>query len=225
MCGRFVLDANPEAIQQEFNLESVPDIVPRYNIAPTQMIGVITNQAPRVLNFFRWGLIPPWAKDPTIGNQMINARAESAAEKPSFKTALRRRRCIVPASGFYEWPQKGKPPVYLHLPDRPVFGFAGLWEIWRSPEGENIHSVTILTSEPNDFVKQFHNRMAVILPRDHYADWLSPDERDPAELMRFLQPYGASIDAYEVSKAVNTPANDSPELIQPLRSPDQPGLF
>lgn len=225
MCGRFVLNATPEAIQQAFDLDSVPPIVPRFNIAPSQPVAVITNDAPRELTFHRWGLIPSWAKDPVIGNQMINARVETAAEKPSFRSALRRRRCLIPATGFYEWPEKGKPPIYIHLPDSALFAFAGLWEVWNSPNGDEIRSCTILTGEPNDFIKQYHHRMAVILRPEHYADWLAPDERTAADLMPLLQPYDDAMDAYEVSKAVNSPATDSPELIQPVRGADQPPLM
>jgi putative SOS response-associated peptidase YedK len=226
MCGRFVLDASGEAVQQAFNLEIPPDLVPRFNIAPSQAVGIISNQDPRALTFVRWGLIPSWAKDPSIGNQMINARAETAAEKPSFKNALRRRRCLIPANGFYEWPQKGSPPIYIHLQDHALFAFAGLWEVWNSPTGEEIRTCTILTTEPNDFVKAYHHRMAIIMRPEHYAAWLDPDERAAMELMPLLNPIDAeSMRAYEVSKAVNSPANDSPDLIQPLRSADQPPLF
>lgn len=226
MCGRFVLDASAEAVQQAFNLETTPDLVPRFNIAPSQAVGIISNQDPHALTFVRWGLIPSWAKDAAIGNQMINARAETAAEKPSFKNALRRRRCLIPANGFYEWPQKGGPPVYVHLQDHALFAFAGLWEVWHSPTGEEIRSCTILTSEPNDFVKAFHHRMAVIMRPENYAAWLDPDERTAMEVMPLLNPIDAdAMRAYEVSKAVNSPSNDSPDLIQPLRSADQPPLF
>jgi putative SOS response-associated peptidase YedK len=226
MCGRFTLNATPEMVQEAFSLTSVPAFVPRFNIAPTQPVGIISNQAPQVLDFVRWGLIPPWAKDPSIGSQMINARAETAAEKPSFKHALRRRRCLIPATGFYEWPKKGEPPMYVHLTDHRLFAFAGLWETWNSPDGSSIQSCTILTTEPNDFVKQFHTRMAVILAPANYADWLTPDELDPAEALHYLQPIDADqMAAYEVSKAVNRAGAESPEFIQPLRPPSQPGLL
>lgn len=227
MCGRFALTADPQVIQETFNLDTVSDVfVARYNIAPSQPIAVITNEKPRELDFFKWGLIPSWAKDPTIGNKMINARVETAAEKPSFKAAFKRRRCLIPATGFYEWPEKTKQPMYIHLKDDEVFAFAGLWETWISPDGSEVRSATILTGEPNELIKGFHHRMAVILPREHYATWLTPGEVDPLELMPILQPYDASqMAAYEVSKAVNSPANDSPDLIFPLRAADQPSLM
>lgn len=227
MCGRFALTANPEAIQQAFNLDSVTqELVPRYNIAPSQPIAVITNQNPKQLDFFKWGLIPSWSKDPAIGNKMINARAETAAEKPSFKAAFKRRRCLIPASGFYEWPQTTKQPMYIHLKGQDVFAFAGLWEQWFSPDGSEILSCTILTTEPNELLSTFHHRMAVILRPEDYATWLTPGEVDPKTLMPLMQPYSADrMDAYEVSKAVNSPVNDGYDLIQPLHSANQPPLM
>jgi putative SOS response-associated peptidase YedK len=228
MCGRFTLTADPEAIQQTFNLNTVPTgLVPRYNIAPSQPIGVITNENPQELELYRWGLIPSWAKDPSIGYKMINARSETAAEKPAFRSALRRRRCLIPATGFYEWPEKGQPPVYVHLKDHELFAFAGLWEVWHSPEGEEVRTCTIMTAEPNDLVSGYHNRMAVIMPRENYADWLAPGEADAQDLMPLLlTPYeSARMNVYEVDKIVNSPANDSPDCITPLRAPDQPSLL
>lgn len=145
MCGRYVLTADPVAIQQAFDLDHVPgEMKARYNIAPSQPVAVIANDDPRSLTFFRWGLIPSWAKDPAIGNRMINARAETLAEKPSFRTAYKRRRCLIPANGFYEWAKrgKGKVPMYVHLKGQPVFAFAGLWETWHDPDGggaSNLH--------------------------------------------------------------------------------------
>lgn len=230
MCGRFALNADPEAVQQAFDLDAPSaSLAPRFNIAPSQPIAVITNANPRQLDFFKWGLIPSWAKDPTIGNKMINARAETAAEKPSFKAAFRRRRCLIPATGFYEWPQATRQPVYIHMQHHALFAFAGLWETWQSPDGSVIHSATILTTEPNDLIRSFHHRMAVILPRDQYAAWLTPGEADPQTLLPLLKPYDPmQMTAYEVSKAVNSPANDSPLLIEPLAAtapPEQLGLL
>lgn len=224
MCGRFVLTADAKTLQMAFDLETTPaPLVPRYNIAPTQPVAVITNAAPKELTYHRWGLVPPWAKDLSIGSQMINARAETAAEKPSFKNALRRRRCLIPASGFYEWPKKGQNPLYIHLKDDPVFAFAGLWEIWRSPDGDELHTCTILTTEPNDYIRQFHNRMAIILPRERYADWLYGGELQAAEALSILTPVDEDkMTAYEVSKRVNSPTFDSPENIEPVST--QAGL-
>jgi putative SOS response-associated peptidase YedK len=218
MCGRFVLTANADQLALAFALENVPtQMQPRYNIAPTQPVAVITNAQPKALTFQRWGLIPPWAKDMSIGSQLFNARAETAAEKPSFKHALKRRRCLVPANGFYEWPTKGKNPMYIHTADDGPFAFAGLWEVWRGPEGEEIHSCTILTTEPNDFMKAYHHRMAVILPPEAYAAWLTPGEISHAEALDLLRPLpAAQMRAYEVSKAVNNAAYDGPDCIAPV---------
>jgi len=226
MCGRFTLNATPDMVQEAFHLTSVPDFSPRFNIAPTQPVGIISNHVPDALTFVRWGLIPPWAKDPAIGSQMINARTETVAEKASFKHALRRRRCLVPATGFYEWPKKGEPPIYVHLTGHRLFAFAGLWETWNSPDGSSVQSCTILTTEPNDFIKQYHSRMAVILAPERYADWLTPDELSAPEALDLLQPVDArEMDAYEVSKAVNRAGTESPDFIVPLRPPSQPGLL
>lgn len=227
MCGRYVLTATPEAIQQTFNLDSVPAELPaRYNIAPSQPIPVITNKQPDTLTFHKWGLIPSWSKDPAIGNKMINARAETAHEKPSFRSAFARRRCLIPATGFYEWEQKSKQPYFIHLKNDELFAFAGLWEVWHSPDGSEVHSCTILTGEPNDLVSNFHHRMAIILPREHYEEWLAPEERRAIDLMPLLQPYPAEkMEAYEISKLVNSPSNDTPECIVPLTSQGQQPLL
>jgi putative SOS response-associated peptidase YedK len=218
MCGRFVLTADANTLLEAFGLDTVPvEPVPRYNIAPTQPVAVVSNASPRELTYHRWGLIPSWAKDIGIGSKMFNARVETVAEKPSFKNALKRRRCLIPANGFYEWPQRGKNPIFIHLEDVPVFAFAGLWETWRSPEGDELNSCTILTGEPNEFVGQFHNRMAIILPREAYADWLYPGEMKPEEALSILEPYPASVmRAHEVSKAVNAAGVEGPELIAPV---------
>lgn len=229
MCGRFVLTADPSIIQQAFDLETVPaEFYPRYNIAPTQPVAVITNEDPKTLTFHRWGLIPSWAKDISIGSKMINARAETVEEKPSFRSAFKRRRCLIPANGFYEWTQrdKDKVPVYIHLQNHEVFAFAGLWESWFSPDGSEIRTCTILTAEPNEMVRSLHNRMAVILPKEDYETWLSPDELPAAILKPLLQPYAAERMAYyEVSKLVNSPAHDSPDCIAPIVPPQREGLL
>lgn len=223
MCGRFVLTADGQAIQQQFNLDTVPPgIQARYNIAPSQPVAVISNENPKELTFYKWGLIPSWSKDPAIGNKMINARAETAHEKPAFRSAFKRRRCLIPANGFYEWSKDGKSkkPMYVHLKDQALFAFAGLWEVWHSPDGGIINSCTILTTEPNDLVKPLHNRMAVILREADYDLWLSADELPPQELMPLLQPYEADrMAVYEVSPLVNSPANDVPACILPVAPP------
>ncbi len=219
MCGRFTLTLDPGDLQQAFPDVQIPDgFSPRYNIAPTQPVAVIANQAPGKLDFFVWGLIPSWAKDPEIGNRLINARAETLAEKPSFRTAYRRRRCLILADGFYEWQEipgsKGKQPMFIHLKDHQPFAFAGLWELWNAPDGSQIYSCTIITTQPNQLMQPIHNRMPVILPPDAYTRWLDPGERQPAEFDPLLVPYPAEgMAAYPVSRQVNTPQNDSPACI------------
>jgi putative SOS response-associated peptidase YedK len=248
MCGRYTL------IRLADFTDMFPWIRPgsvappaRYNIAPTQSSAVITNDGSNTVHAFRWGLIPSWAKDESIGARLINARMEGVVEKPAFRAALRRRRCLVPASGFYEWNKnpdgKSKTPMLIRMRDARPFAFAGLWETWNSPDGSRVCTFTILTGEPNDLVRAIHDRMAVILRPEDYHAWLRPDEvKDPAELIRLLQVYPAELmEAYPVSRAVNSPANDRPELIEPVhadsapaaapvrrrRPPavDQPGLF
>lgn len=219
MCGRYVLTANSQAIQQAFDLDLAPGTLKaRYNIAPGQPVAVIANDAPGTLTFLRWGLIPSWAKDPAIGNRMINARAETLVEKPSFRHAYRRRRCLIPANGFYEWVKRGKDkvPMYIHLKDHALFAFAGLWETWQEPGGGEVRTCAIITTEPNELVAPLHHRMAVILRHEDYATWLSSDEVEAGELQPLLQPYAASdMVVYEVSALVNNVANDSPACIEP----------
>lgn len=228
MCGRFTLTAEPDTIQKAFDLDHVPSqMTPRFNIAPSQAVPVITGDQPQQLTFVRWGLIPSWSKDEAIGNRLINARSETVDEKPSFRSAFKRRRCLVPADGFYEWMKDGskKRPQFIHMKDRSLFAMAGLWEIWHSPYGDEVYSCTILTTDPNPFVEQFHNRMPVILPRDAYQTWLEPDT--PSEALKSLfVPYDAdAMTAYEVSPAVNSPTNDNPQLIEPFTPPQQQSLL
>jgi putative SOS response-associated peptidase YedK len=221
MCGRFVLNVDPSTLQQAFQLDSAPVVEPRYNIAPTQMANVITNDHPRALSLLRWGLVPSWSKDLSIASKMINARSETVEEKPSFRTAFKRRRCLIPVAGFYEWKtdQSGKTPLYIQLKDSPVFALAGLWEIWHDPNGSELRTFTILTTAANEFMQQFHDRMPVILSPEDYSLWLDSDDVPPQalrDLMRQFDP--AAMTAYEVSKMVNKPNNDSPECIVPIAS-------
>lgn len=229
MCGRFVLTASPEALQQHFNLTTIsPAITARYNIAPTQPVAVITNEDPHSLTFHRWGLIPSWAKDMSFGSQAFNARSETVDEKPAFRAAFKRRRCLIPANGFYEWSQDGKAkkPMFVHLADHALFAFAGLWEVWRSPEGDEIRSCTILTTEPNDLIRPLHHRMAVILDPSDYALWLSPEELPAVALKPLLRAYDETrMGVYEVSTLVNKAANDGAELIAPLNAGGQMSLL
>src|SRR5258706_12216418 len=193
MCGRFTLTINPDELQQQFGLSEAPpaQLVPRYNIAPTQPVAVIANNSERVLELFQWGLIPSWAKDPKIGSKLINARAETLAEKPSFRTALKRRRCLVVADGFYEWKKQsgGKSPMYIQLKDGQPFGFAGLWEAWQSPEDGLIKTCTIITTTPNALLADIHDRMPVILPREAYDQWLAPEEPPAGVNPPLVAPY------------------------------------
>jgi putative SOS response-associated peptidase YedK len=222
MCGRFTLTTNQEKLAESFTEFEVPEqLSPRYNIAPSQPVAVVANNSQNKVEFFQWGLIPAWAKDPSIGNRMINARAETLAEKPSFKNAYKRRRCLVLADGFYEWRKepnsKAKTPMYIRLADDEPFAFAGLWESWHGPDDSLILSCTIITTTPNEFMAKIHNRMPVILPREVYARWLDPADHSPDQLNALLKPYPAEqMTAYPVSRVVNNPQNDAPDCIAPV---------
>jgi putative SOS response-associated peptidase YedK len=196
------------------------EVGPRYNIAPTQTVIVVADDGTRHLTQMRWGLIPSWAKDPAIGNRMINARAETVATKPAFRVALRKRRCLIPADGFYEWHPIGrrKQPIYISLKSREPFSFAGLWEAWTAPDGQEIKTCTIITCEANEVLKPIHDRMPVILTPEAETVWLDPTIQDPERLLPLLVPYPADeIEAYPVSTTVNNPAHDIPQCIQLLR--------
>lgn len=223
MCGRFTLTADPDQLREAFPWLEIPEgaLTPRYNIAPSQPVAVIPNDGKNRLDFFVWGLIPSWAKDPSIGNRLINARAESAHEKPAFRGALRRRRCLIPADGFYEWKslpdRKAKQPMYIRRIDDQPFAFAGLWEVWNAPDGSQIPSCTILTTQPNDLLRPIHNRMPVILSPEAYTTWLTPEEVALETLQRWLKPYPSlEMKMYPVSTLVNNPANEVPACIQPF---------
>lgn len=219
MCGRFTLATSGTQLAAQFALTEVPQLAPRYNIAPTQSVAAVRAAANgRELALLRWGFVPVWAKDPSIGARMINARAETAAEKPSFRTALRQRRCLIPADGFYEWQAVpgGKQPFYFHMADGAPFALAGLWERWKSPEGAPLESCTILTTEANDLLRPFHDRMPVIIAPEEYARWLDPALRDPEAVHDLLSPYDSDLmAAHPVSREVNRVANDGPQLIAP----------
>ena len=237
MCGRFALTADPADLQDAFPEFVFPiQYAPRYNIAPTQPILALPNDGTSKADFFFWGLIPSWAKDPSIGARMINARAETLAEKPAFRAAYKYHRCLIFANGFYEWQPGGlmppernvegtkpsaqarpgtktKVPHFIHLKSGAPFAFAGLWEHWQSPDGSEVRSATIITTEPNELMSPIHNRMPVILPATSHAQWLDPAPR--SDLQRFLIPYPASeMEAYPVSTLVNSPANDRPEITE-----------
>ncbi len=218
MCGRFSLTLSAEQIAASFGVSVPEGYRPRYNIAPTQeIIALIADTQGRRFETFRWGLIPHWAKDPKIGNKLINARAETLFTKPSFHDAARSRRCLIVADGFYEWRQTPKRvPVYVRLKSKEPFGFAGLWDMWRSPEGQPLKTCTIVTTEPNDLIRPIHDRMPVIVPRELEELWLDPSPKAPGELARVLRPYRAEeLELFAVSSLVNSPANDGPECIEP----------
>ncbi|HJP05209.1 MAG: hypothetical protein CL799_12625 [Chromatiales bacterium] len=219
MCGRFAFFSPHEAIQEAFGLDFEPP-GPRYNIAPTQYVSIIRldKTGDLTADNYRWGLVPFWAKDPDIGNRMINARAETIAEKPAYRQAFSRRRCLVLASGFYEWHTdgSGKWPWFIVRKDRSVFGMAGLWELWEKGEGEDLKTCTIVTRPANKFVARLHHRMPVIMDGDGMQEWLQPEA--PAEELSamLLGDVRAELDAWKVSRRVNNPVNDAPELVDRL---------
>jgi putative SOS response-associated peptidase YedK len=201
--------------------EGAETIAPRYNIAPTQPIAVLPNDRALTLDYFVWGLIPSWAKDPKIGSRLINARGETVSEKPSFRAAYKQRRCLIFSDGFYEWVkqpgEKTKQPYYIHLKAQEPFAFAGLWEVWHAPDGSEVKSATIITTEPNEKIAKLHNRMPVILPPKYIKQWLTPDDLERDILDPMLTAYPAEeMTFFPVSRSVNSPANDTPENIRPL---------
>ncbi|MEP7270464.1 MAG: SOS response-associated peptidase [Acidobacteriota bacterium] len=221
MCGRYSQQHTSEQIARRFEImDSEYDAEARYNIAPSQIAPIIIAQMQRRLVGCKWGLVPFWAKDASIGNRMINAKAETLAEKPAFKYAISKRRCLIPADGLYEWKKQAKgpsQPFYLRRRDRGLFAFAGLWEGWTSPEGEKLRTFTIITVEPNDLVSPVHNRMAAILKPEHERLWLDPSIREPADVVPLLAPYPSDeLEMFPVSRSVNSPALDQLSLIEPL---------
>jgi putative SOS response-associated peptidase YedK len=223
MCGRYTLF---HPIGKLFDLPDSPDLPPRYNIAPTQDVPVVVaaGGGGRQLRRMHWGFIPPWAKDRDFGARLINARAETVAEKPTFRGAFRRQRCLIPADGFFEWQkldgvpgshQAGsKQPFHIRLPGGEAFAFAGLWGPWQDPAGGLVESCTILTTAPNVLIQDIHDRMPVILPPERYAFWLDPASKDMEKLAAILQPYpAADMICQPVSRAVNDPKHDAPDCI------------
>ena len=223
MCGRFTLTVDPADLREAFPGLTFPEgMAPRYNIAPSQRVAVAANNGKNEVEFFKWGLVPSWAKDVSIGNRMINARAESLAEKPSFRAAYKRRRCLILADGFYEWKaepgQKSKTPMLIRLKSGEPFAFAGLWEAWHPDQEDALLSCTIITTTPNALMEKIHDRMPAILKPDVYAVWLDPAEQTPDKLNKLLKPYPATqMTAFPVSRLVNDPKNDSPKCIVPAK--------
>lgn len=217
MCGRFSLEVSPEEMAEAFPwLEDPGPRTARYNVAPSQPVAVITDRDPESVQAFRWGLIPRWAKEASIGNRLINARAETVDMKPAFRAAFKKRRCLLPASGFYEWSRTTdgkKQPHYLTSSQGRPLAFAGLWEGWNSPSGEQVYSCTIITTRPNQVVRPIHDRMPAILAAPDYLRWLSGD----VSVQELLELAGEGLMSYPVSTLVNRPQNDSRECIEPLR--------
>ncbi|MDP8973043.1 MAG: SOS response-associated peptidase [Actinomycetota bacterium] len=218
MCGRYTLRTPVDVLAEGFEIEEHPSsITPNYNTAPTQEVAaVVEEDEKRKLEIFHWGLIPSWAKDPGIGNKMINARAETISEKPSFRKAFKVRRCLILADGFYEWQKTdhGKQPYHIKMQDGSPFAFAGLWETWK--DEEEIRSCTIITTEANDLMSEIHHRMPVILHPEDYTMWLDPDFDEKEPLTSLLKPYpAAAMEAYAVSRRVNKPSNNEPSVLEP----------
>lgn len=219
MCGRFVAIITYEELRGIFNLieaEIRPE--PRYNVAPTQLVTLVRRtDNGNVLCHMKWGLIPPWSKDASIASHTINARCETVAEKPSFRHAIKYNRCIIPISGFFEWTHSGgkKTPHYIYLTDGSPMGLAGIWEHWKSPEGEDLETFSILTTSANSLIQPLHDRMPVILQPSDYDLWLSKNVHNPHELIHLYQPFPAGkMSLHEVSNQVNNPRFDSPTCIR-----------
>ena len=217
MCGRFALYSSFQAIKDYADLlNDNNEIEANYNVAPGQEIPIlINNNQQNVLRLCKWGLIPFWAKDENIGNKLINTRSETIAEKPSFKYAFQRRRCLIPANGFYEWKKENKQPYYITLQNRELFSFAGIWEIWKSPAGKQIYSCSIITTLPNEKLTSIHHRMPVILKKEQEKNWLLLD--DQTLLLKLLISYPKEETLFHpVSLEVNSAKNNYPELIKAI---------
>lgn len=221
MCGRFTLAAAIAELKAQFeDVEFPSQFAPRYNIAPSQPILAIPNDGHQNAAFYIWGLVPSWSKDPAIGTRLINARAETLAEKPAFRGPFKYKRCLIPADGFYEWKasprSKLKVPHYIRMENLKPFAFAGLWSDWQSGDGTELRTCTILTTLPNSLVAGIHNRMPVILRQKDYSTWIDPEPRSDQELASILKPYPAEeMVAFPVSTLVNSPNNDRPECVLP----------
>jgi len=225
MCGRYTITVTLEELMLHYMIgaASLPDYRPKYNAAPGQMIAAIVSDGrTNRLGELKWGLVPPWAEDEKIGSRMLNARAETAADKPAFRGPLRRKRCLIPADGFYEWrkDESGKQPMRIVLKGGGLFSMAGLYETWIAPDGRRVNSCTILTTEPNALMASIHNRMPVILRPEDEALWLDRTVEDPDKLRYLFAPYPADeLEAYPVGQAVGSVRYDEPDCIEPLTGP------
>jgi putative SOS response-associated peptidase YedK len=232
MCGRYRLSRRKQLVEEYFDTRSDgSEWTPRYNIAPTQPVPVIRQnpkEPHREFTLMRWGLIPSWAKDPSIAAQMINARSETAASKPTFCDPLTSRRCLIPADGFYEWQRsgKGKQPYCFEINDGELFAFAGLWDRWKDPSGQWVKSCSILTTTPNAVTSPIHDRMPVILDRGDYDVWLDPGMTNVEAVSEMLKPYDARVMcSFPVSGRVNHVADDDAECSMPVEVQSQSLLF
>ncbi|WJE49667.1 SOS response-associated peptidase [Peribacillus frigoritolerans] len=222
MCGRFTLFTDIEEIKERFDIQGSFDEEYQfsYNIAPSQsVLSVINDGVRNRLGYLRWGLIPFWAKDEKAGYKMINARAETIAEKASFRNAYKKKRCLIIADSFYEWKKtpERKIPMRIKLKNHAPFGMAGLWESWKSPEGISVYSCSIITTVPNELMTSIHDRMPVILKPEDEKDWLKPSINDPAYLQQYLKSFDSEqMEAFEVSTDVNSTKNNTPNLIQQI---------
>lgn len=219
MCGRYSFEPGKN-FDERFQIEHRQEpLLPGYNVAPGATMPVVVRNSPNRVEVMQWGLIPFWANDPKMRYKTINARAETVATTPAFREAFKRRRCLVPASGFYEWQNtaRGKIPYFIHLNDTELFAFAGLYDVWKDDAGQELRTYTIITTTPNELLQPIHNRMPVILHPEDEARWIDPATQDPASLHALLKPFPAELmAAHTVSRAVNTPANDSAELLMPV---------
>ena len=223
MCGRFAQKSPAKKVAEKFKVEEVPPLAERFNVAPTQdVLTVREASAGREATFLKWGLVPHWAKDPAIGNKLINARAETVTEKPSYREAFTRRRCLIPLDGFYEWSRRGerKRPFYFRMRDGEPFAVAGLWERWEG-DGRSLETCTLLTTEANTLLAPYHERMPVILRPEDYDLWLDAEVRRVELLRPLLRPYThGEMSAYAVSLLVNSPSNDDPRCVEPYNGAD-----
>lgn len=223
MCGRYTQTAKLDELIERFAFQDPGfELVPRYNLAPNQDAPVVgvrpATPGSRSLRLMRWGLVPHWAQDPAIGNRMINARAETLRQRPAFKHLVARNRCLVIADGFYEWFKDGRTrtPMLFRIEGKQPFAFAGLWDRWRQPDGKPLYSFTVITTAANELVAQIHDRMPAMLRAEDEKRWLDPSLEDPDAVRQMLEPYpAAAMESYCVSRAVNSPLNDSPECITP----------